>query len=26
MFVAGLIVGMFVGAVGALVLLAMEDE
>ena len=26
MFIAGLIVGMFVGAVGALVLLAMEDE
>jgi len=26
MFVAGLIVGLFVGAVGALVLLAMEDE
>jgi len=26
MFIAGLIVGLFVGAVGALVLLAMEDE
>jgi len=26
MFVAGLIVGLFVGALGALVLLAMEDE
>jgi len=26
MFIAGLIVGLFVGAIGALVLLAMEDE